>query len=967
MAKKSEQKASFEQMAQNILALEVELRINKLGGYGPSGEVIYEAHPANCPSVLVDKKGTATASFMSNGSVGLVVKIPEGMDISVLDTSFDNVEKREIKPLSGNVWLDFAAGRERHIASLINPKIGMNAEASKVKVVKVGDPNRAMWYCAWFKPETGVELQTVVRMALVLTPQGPALTRDVYVKNVGKKAAKGNLWTNFFTHCTQRFVYNKEAWYDRGLPVTNTESVNSATVPYTDIIQLKRISSAATNAKAVDSTCDYATFIGDTSVFAAMPEAVVKGAMLPGGAGKQLNRFSTASVAANQFKYSLAPRKTMTVNQALLYVTDKVVLDAFRKNSDYKFPSYVDMCKAYLKASQELLKTTPGAKQISAVSVAKAAKEEAPVFELRFPAARAISEYSNSVWMGVQELYEVCRAQGAKLAQGIELGTRDRGQDMWPKMKEDPGIVRTDLVYVMGLMYRTTNANLDNVQSLTLPQKLHGMFPRQYPSKWDNRKEAVFNDNRPYTDSPLWLLNSINMYIRETGDHSILFEEVSTVKLTDPEHPEQSGIIGNDERMPMAKVMLEVLDCFKRHVKDTPYHVAQILYGDWCDPIDMYGSSVIGDPKTRSRGKGVQIRLSAHLFYALVETIDTLTTKKVAGTVAQLGLTQRVEALKKFASDLRKQIVKVAWEDGPKGFKSGFVNVIHELKKDGSRPDYEKGELGYTLGSMKGTDFDGACRRELATQAWCLDMLNTKRPYLEPVPGTDEMIRKVLETVDTMCFNKKLGLVMFTTPIANNKESIAYVGRMGMVPAGTAENGEYHHCQVFMHTFRLNVPGQADTVWKQFSPILSVTRDESVAGPFETPCNCYASDKDDPHFGKGMYFGLSGQVDWLVEIYHKFAGVELNLHDDSKPALRITPRLPQALDEQLTFKRVIHKAEGKGVYRKIPLTVEISKQGKGPLKKTVVKINGKQTDKAEVWNLDGVNELKVEITHVHGA
>jgi hypothetical protein len=81
----------------------------------------------------------------------------------------------------------------------------------------------------------------------------------------------------------------------------------------------------------------------------------------------------------------------------------------------------------------------------------------------------------------------------------------------------------------------------------------------------------------------------------------------------------------------------------------------------------------------------------------------------------------------------------------------------------------------------------------------------------------------------------------------------------------------------------------------------------------------------------------------------------------------VRPEVAQALDEQLTFKRVIHKAEGKCVYRKIPLTVEVNKQGKGPLKNTVVRINGKQTAKAEVWNLDGVNELKVEITHVHGA
>ena len=35
------------------------------------------------------------------------------------------------------------------------------------------------------------------------------------------------------------------------------------------------------------------------------------------------------------------------------------------------------------------------------------------------PAQPAASDYANSVWTGVKDLYENCRAHGAKLAQGI--------------------------------------------------------------------------------------------------------------------------------------------------------------------------------------------------------------------------------------------------------------------------------------------------------------------------------------------------------------------------------------------------------------------------------------------------------------------------------------------------------------------------------------------------------------------
>ena len=55
--------------AERIIELQIQDRVNKLGGYGPSGEVIYEKHPLSCPSVLVSKAGNAIATFMSNGSI----------------------------------------------------------------------------------------------------------------------------------------------------------------------------------------------------------------------------------------------------------------------------------------------------------------------------------------------------------------------------------------------------------------------------------------------------------------------------------------------------------------------------------------------------------------------------------------------------------------------------------------------------------------------------------------------------------------------------------------------------------------------------------------------------------------------------------------------------------------------------------------------------------------------------------
>ncbi len=912
---------SFTKQAERILSLSVDCKVNELGGYGPSGEVIYTRHPRGCPSALVDSRDGATASFMSNGSVDFSVVTESGGSVPVLERSFDPVEKREISVPSQNVWISLPEKREA-LASIVNPSMSCGLRIRGIKIVKIGEPFRQMWYCAEFSAR-GCRIQTAVKLALVVTESGPALFRGVYVRNSGNRPFKADLWTFFSLHGTQRFVYNKAIWYDSGLPLTPRETVVCARIPYTDLLQIKRVSTFARNAGFVEGTCDYSSFVGDTSACSLFPSAVRDG-RLKAGAGRRLNRFATPAIAASHMEIDLEAGGDALVGQSLLYVTDPVVLSNFARESIAEEPSYKTIASKFKSASVQLVKSTSGAREAARHSLLQPGERSA-YFGFEAEGNRTISEYAGSVWTGVEELYENCRAHGARLAEGIELGTRDRGQDMWPKMKADPGRVRKDLVHAFSFMYVTCDEPVVTGRRMTLKEKLHGMFPRQYPSKWNDRSVEVPNDNRPYADSPLWLVNSLVMYIRETGDVSILQETVQTVRLINPDDPENSSMTGNSMELTVIEVVMEIFRCFARHVKDSPYGLAQVMYGDWCDPIDMYGTSRVGETETRGRGRGVHLRLSGHLFECLVQVLDLFQSEEVQNAAVAHPVSEVSRELVLLANRIRLNAVKWAWEDTGSG-TSGFVSAIHELKADGSVPDYNAGECGYTLGSMRGRDFDGTNRRDLAAQAYCMQMLQTEREYLAPVSGSNAMVGAIKECVDGMFYDEKLGLRLFTVPIANNELSVRLVGRMGVLPSGTAENGEYHHGQIMMHVYRLLADGEADDVWGQFKPMLSAFRGEEICGPFDMPCTSYVADRDDPHYGKGMYFGLSGSTDWLIRFFEQIAGVSLNLHDSKLPDLTVEPKLPTDLGENLQFSRVIHVRKGSGGYKLAPLTVNIGRK-----------------------------------------
>ncbi len=642
----------FETTAQALLAIRLRHRVNALGGYGPAGEVIFEQPPFNCPSSLTINAGSATATFQTNGSVDFEVKHPGGLAVRVLEGSFDPVEKRETGVPSANAWLEFS-GR---FSSIINPNANWNLPPLSSRIIKTSLP-RAMWFCATFSPQPDTVIETATHLTLTASPHGPILQRDIYLRNSGSTSQTGRLWTYFHLRGTQRFVYHKPLWYDLGLPLSPTETVTVARMPGENLLQIKRVSSQPNHLTALEATCDYAAFIGDSSAFALFPQALQRGQLLDRGAKDRLNRFTTPSISASRFAFDLQPGASASLCQSLLYLTDETLIESFRQHLASTEPGYISLETSFRRASLNLIEAT---------SPLELPNYHLPIstpdFHISIPAAPATSAYLNSLWLGVDELYEKCRAHGATLADGIEVGTRDRAQDMFAKMKSDPARVRADLAYAFSFMYVADDSPAQG--RLTLTQKLHGLFPRQYPSRWLDRTTPVQNDNRPYADSPLWLVDALLMYLRETGDTSILREQVATIRLTDPEHPETSAILGAEKRLSVAAVVAEIFAAYRRHVDDSSYGLAQILFGDWCDPVDMFGTDLVGDPTRRAHGRGAQVRLTAHLCLCLVQAIDTFSAPNLLKTLGA-DFENHIANWKTIANILRQNILRVAWEAAP--------------------------------------------------------------------------------------------------------------------------------------------------------------------------------------------------------------------------------------------------------------------------------------------------------------
>ena len=909
----------FRNEARKILDLKIAYRVNANGGYGPNKEVIYESHPFGSPAILTDKKGNATASFYSNGSIDFGVKVKNFSEVKILDSNFDKMDKREINVPSHNVWIEI----DGKISSLINSEVGFFLKPGEIKIVKINQPNQEMWYCSKFYSED-FNIETAVKVSLSNNEFGPILKREIYVGNNNGKKLEGNVWLFFNLPSEMENTWDRDIWYNRGIPLDDDNNiVIASTVPHKKSLQIKQIHSTYYgDIQFVEATCDYLSFIGHSAASSFLPMAVQQGTILRRGARSRMNRFSSPTIAANHYKIDIAQKSYCVIQQNLLYVVHEEIINEFRDIIQSDSVNFNEVEKSFIQASK-LLVNKIGVDLFTNRNInSNISLDNKFMLKLKLPSNPELEVFFDSICKNILHLYN--RSYGRKIADGTEIGMRDKAQDMWPMIKENPSIVRKDLIHKFSMMYTVPEFSNSTTTPMTLTEKLHGMFPRQYPSKWTDRTKKIKNDNRPFSDSALWPIETLFKYIKETGDYTILKEEISTSTLTDFEDPVNAEMVGVKNKLIIFEIINEIFNSYIRHIKDSPYGMAQILYGDWADPIEMIGTSIPGDTTSRGKGRGTSIRLSAHLFIVMIMYLDFLQDDRTKELFYDYNLENRISKLSKVANNLRKNTIFFGWEETKQSNTTGFISFIHEFKIDGTLPDYKNGEIGYTIGSMCNKDFDRINRRELLANAFGLEMLMIEKDYLESVENKEKKIKSIIEMTDNLLSDEILGVKLFSYSIANNENAIKYCGRIGMIGPGCSENGEYHHAASMMQYFRFGIPGQVNFAWKYYKPLLSVYRNEYLNGPFDSFANSYVSDPEDPHFSAGMIFGFSGTLDWAIEIIERIIGLELNLYSSNLPDVIINPKIPDELNNSLEFTMIIHLFIDEE-FSRIPIRIKVEK------------------------------------------
>ena len=175
------------------------------------------------------------------------------------------------------------------------------------------------------------------------------------------------------------------------------------------------------------------------------------------------------------------------------------------------------------------------------------------------------------------------------------------------------------------------------VDAATARACLLEVFSKQFPSgkcirAW--RLPIAILDLQDYADSPSWMIMALSMALQETGDFSILDEQVPFLNDKDPyAEPDQSASVW--DHVVLAQRYL--LQHRGRH------GLTKIYYGDWCDTMNGVGA----------RGEGESVMLAMQVKWGcdqLAELADRLGKADIAAEMRQ-GAAELTEAINAHAWD----------------------------------------------------------------------------------------------------------------------------------------------------------------------------------------------------------------------------------------------------------------------------------------------------------------------------
>ncbi|MFP4139491.1 MAG: GH36-type glycosyl hydrolase domain-containing protein [Phycisphaerae bacterium] len=360
------------------------------------------------------------------------------------------------------------------------------------------------------------------------------------------------------------------------------------------------------------------------------------------------------------------------------------------------------------------------------------------------------------------------------------------------------------------------------------------VFSKQFPSgkcirAW--RLPTGILDLQDYADSPSWMIMALSMYLKETGDFSVLDESVPFLNPDDPYAESTSG----------ASVWEHVVLAQRYLLAERGEHgLSKIYYGDWCDTLNGVGV----------RGRGESVMLSMQVKWGCDQ-------------LSELADRRGDEALAREMADASAQLAEAintrAW-DGEwylRAFDDDAVPV-----GTSNPPAEDEGE---------GTIF-------LNPQSWALiaGVADDARAH--------SAIAAVREQLDTG-YGKVLNAPAYT-------QLRPRIGQMSAMTPGFYENGSvYVHGNCFW-LYALAVAGRGGEAWDAIRDILPDTpnKPNTDTEPFVIP-NYYIGPNVERRRQRNLYLSgwRTGSAAW---IYFTCLEEILGLRAEYD-GLAIDPHLPE--------------------------------------------------------------------------
>lgn len=448
-------------------------------------------------------------------------------------------------------------------------------------------------------------------------------------------------------------------------------------------------------------------------------------------------------------------------------------------------------------------------------------------------------------WVSIQPALR--RIFGCSFLPDFDYGKGGRGwRDLW---QDCLGLILGDPEQVRGMLIN----NFSGVRIDGSNATIIGKGPGEFISDRNNI-------SRVWADHGMWPLVTLELYINETGDFNLLFEEVAYFRNHEVKRSREidrnwrpsygnnlKDTFGNIYRATIIEHLL--VQNLVQFFNVGEHNYVRLEGADWNDGLDMapekgesvafsamYAQNLLILASLLSKLGRERIQLAEEIGIILgrpdynnvaqkqvvLEDYFEKTKTVVSGKKVEIEISALADNLKEKAEWLKEHIRKQEW------LKEGFFN-------------------GY---------YDNLCQRVEGKTGNLVKMILSSQVF--PVmsqTAQSSQIKEILKNVSKYLFDKKLKGYHLNT---NFKQEQHNLGRAFSFVYGDKENGAFFNHMVVMFAYGLYKCGFVKEGWDVLSSIYEMAIDTQKSKIY--PCLPEYFDAE----GRGMYLYLTGSASWFV-------------------------------------------------------------------------------------------------------